>query len=603
MGNKFAIECRNRAFARNDKGNVAMLFALACLVIFPLVGFAVDLSRVYVEKQKLQQATDAAALAAAHDAFMTADERRVVIEAHLNHLEEDLGREIEYDLTQDDEGRISLITRISVNTTISKIMGVDEVNLTVRSDAIEGGADIEVAMILDVTGSMAGSRITALRQAGKDLVSIVVKDEQEPYYSKASMVPYAVAVNVGAYADGARGTIKPGIPITDAEYLTGLERLVIGASKTNPVKIDSLLHGFSNGDKVYITGVKGMTQLNGKAFTVKNASLNAFELSGVNGSSYSKYKNSGTIQKCITSSCEVRVTANGHGQSNGDEVVIKNVKGMTQINTGTNATWDVSNVTANTYVLDGSYGPDYNNYTSAGTSYCTTLGCQYYRFNNASSNSKRVYEVTSCATERTGADAFTTVGPAGSPVGAHYAKNASECPTNQLIPLTADKTLLTDAVDALTTGGSTAGHMGAAWGLYTLSPNFGSLFPADSMPAAFGRPKLYKFAVFMTDGEFNSSFCKNVLAKGSNGSSSDQINCTAENGDPFDQAQEYCTAMKNAGIKVYTVGLQVANGTLKNTLTSCATSAQYAYFPAKPEDLITVFQQIGRDINEVRLVK
>ena len=70
MSSKFAIL---RRFAGNDRGNVAMLFALSCLAIFPLVGFAIDLSRVMVEKHKLQQATDAAALAAYNGAAVMAE--------------------------------------------------------------------------------------------------------------------------------------------------------------------------------------------------------------------------------------------------------------------------------------------------------------------------------------------------------------------------------------------------------------------------------------------------------------------------------------------------------------------------------------------------
>ena len=299
----------------------------------------------------------------------------------------------------------------------------------------------------------------------------------------------------------------------------------------------------------------------------------------------------------------MRVTANGHGLSNGDEVVIKNVNGMTQINTGTNVTWTISGTTANTYMLDGSYGPSYGAYTSAGTSYCTTAGCEYYRFDNASSNAKRVYQVSNCVSERTGAQAFTDASPTTYPVGLQYPKSSGECPVNVMMPLTSDKTGLKDAIDDLVPAGYTAGHMGAAWGFYTLSPTFGAIFPADSVPAVYGRPKLHKFAVFMTDGEFNSSFCKNVLAKGSIGSSSDQINCYAENGDSFAQAQQYCTAMKTSGVTVYTVGLEVTNTTLKNSLISCATGNQYAYFPNDPAELIDVFQQIGRSINEVRLVK
>jgi Flp pilus assembly protein TadG len=590
-----------RGLVRDERGNVAMLFALACLVIFPLLGFAIDFSRVVVDEHKLQMATDAAALAAAHDSFMEADERRTIIEAHLDHLEEELGREITYELTQDANGKILLVTHLTVETTIAKVMGRNDVNVTVRSGAIEGGSDIEVAMILDITGSMAGTRITALRTAAQDLVDIVVRDEQDPYYSKVAMVPYAVAVNVGPYADAARGTIEPGISITDADWKTG-SKSITGISKANPAVVTSKSHGFSNGDRVYISGVSGMTQVNGNVYTVAGATTNTFQLSGVKSSSYSNYKKNGTVEKCITDDCEVMVTAAGHGLANNDRVVISGVKGMTQINTATNATWQVSNATADTFVLSGSYGPNYSNYTNGGKSYCTVAGCEYFRFQNASSNAQRVYQVRQCATERTGDEAFTDASPADFPVGRHYSKNASECPSNELLPLTSDKTLLSDSITALTTAGSTAGHLGAAWGLYTLSPTFGAIFPEESRPAEFGRPKLHKFAVFMTDGEFNSAFCQNVLAQGSNGSSSDQINCSPENGDSFAQAQEYCTAMKDEGVVVYTVGLEVTTTSLKNALKSCATSSQYAYFPASASELIVVFQQIGRAINEVRLV-
>lgn len=590
-------------FARNEEGNVAMLFALACLVIFPVVGIAIDFSRIVVDKHKLQMATDAAALAAAHDAFMDAEERREIVEAHLNNLERELNREIEYTLTQDEVGGILLETNLVVKTTIARITGKDEVNVTVRSGAVEGGADIEVAMIVDVTGSMAGSRITALRTAARDLVNIVVRDEQEPYYSKVALVPYAVAVNPGVYADAARGEIVPGIEITDAEWRGAGEVDITDITRDNPAVVTANRHGFQNGDEVYISGVKGMKDVNGKTFTVANARLNTFELQGVNSTSYKKYKNSGTAeQRCLNQDCEVKVTARGHGLSDGDEIVITGVSGMSQINTGSNQTWEVSGVTDDAFFLEGSDGPDYGTYRSGGTVYCTETGCAHYRFSSASSNSKRVFPVRGCVTERTGPEAFTDASPTDHPVGLHYSRSSGDCPVNELIPLTNDKDILLDAVGELTAAGSTAGHMGAAWGLYTLSPNFSEIFPAESRAAAYGKPKLHKFAVFMTDGEFNSSFCRNVLARGSNGSSSDQINCYAENGNSFTQADRYCTAMKNEGIVVYTVGLQVSSSSLRNALTSCATDASHAYFPKAPSELVDVFQQIGRAINEVRLV-
>jgi Flp pilus assembly protein TadG len=607
MGIKNAVARRMRGFVRSDKGNVAMLFALACLAIFPLVGFSIDLSRVMVEKHKLQMATDAAALAAAHDAFASDEQRLEVIEAHLNHLETDIGRDIEYEFSQDEEGRISLTTRIEVNTTIAQIMGRETVGVTVRSDAVEGGADIEVAMILDITGSMSGNRITALKEASEDLVDIVVKDEQEPYYSKVSMVPYSVAVNVGDYAEDVRGDIIPGRSITAASWQVGAQKNITGITRANPAVVTSNGHGLSNGDRVWISGVGGMNQVNNKVYTVSNANTNTLRLQSINSSGYSNYKNGGIIRKCLNTNCEVQVTANNHGLSDDDRVWITGVNGMTDVNRSTHATWVVDDATNNTYDLVGSVGPNYGAYTNGGTSYCTVTGCEYYRFNNASNGAQRLHRISTCATERTGDEAYTDVSAEDDPVGYGYMSTANACPTNEIVPLTDDKDLLHDAIEDLVIGGSTAAHLGAAWGFYTLSPDFGSIFPEDSQPATFGRPKLYKFAVFMTDGDFNSSFCRSVLSRTStsgSGSTADQINCNSENGTSFVQAAAYCTAMKEAGIKVYTVGFEVGNlQAARNALTACATSPQYAYFASGSAELVEVFQTIGRDINEVRLVK
>ncbi|MBA4340071.1 MAG: pilus assembly protein TadG [Hyphomonas sp.] len=607
MDTKIEVARRMRGFFRSDKGNVAMLFALACLAIFPLVGFAIDLSRVMVEKHKLQMATDAAALAAAHDAFMDAEDRLEVIEAHLNHLEQDIGREIEYEFSQDEEGRISLITRIQVNTTIAQIMGRETVGVTVRSDAVEGGADIEVAMILDITGSMSGNRITALREAAEDLVDIVVKDEQEPYYSKVAMVPYSVAVNVGDYAEDVRGSIVPGRNITAASWQVGVQRNITGITRASPAVVTSNAHGFSNGDRVWISGVSGMTQINNRVATVASATANTFSLQGLNSSTFSSYTNGGIIRRCLNNNCEVQVTANNHGLTNGAHVWITGVNGMTDINRTTHATWVVDDVTNNTFDLVGSVGPNYGAYTNGGTSFCTVAGCEYYRFNNASNGAQRLHRISTCATERTGDEAYTDVSAEDDPVGYGYLSTNNPCPTNQIVPLTNDKDVLHDAIDDLVIGGSTAAHLGAAWGFYTLSPDFGTIFPEDSLPATFGRPKLYKFAVFMTDGDFNSSFCRSVLSRTStagSGSTADQINCNSENGTSFAQAAEYCTAMKEAGIKIYTVGFEVGNlQAARDALTACATSPQFAYFASGSAELVAVFQTIGRDINEVRLVK
>lgn len=80
--------------------------------------------------------------------------------------------------------------------------------------------------------------------------------------------------------------------------------LITGATAADPIVITAAGHGFSDGDWVYIHGVKGMTELNGSFFIVANSSTNTFELTdtdGVNvdGTGFSAYTSGGQILQAI----------------------------------------------------------------------------------------------------------------------------------------------------------------------------------------------------------------------------------------------------------------------------------------------------------------
>lgn len=72
---------------------------------------------------------------------------------------------------------------------------------------------------------------------------------------------------------------------------------ITNITKANPAVVTySGSDNYSNGDKVFITGVKGMTQVNGNDYTIANVNTgsNTFELSGVNSSGFSTYTSGGT---------------------------------------------------------------------------------------------------------------------------------------------------------------------------------------------------------------------------------------------------------------------------------------------------------------------
>lgn len=69
---------------------------------------------------------------------------------------------------------------------------------------------------------------------------------------------------------------------------------ITGATAASPVVITSVAHGLSNGDKVIIQNVGGMIELNNREFTVANVASDTFELSGINGLTYTAYTAGGT---------------------------------------------------------------------------------------------------------------------------------------------------------------------------------------------------------------------------------------------------------------------------------------------------------------------
>jgi len=64
---------------------------------------------------------------------------------------------------------------------------------------------------------------------------------------------------------------------------------ITGITRANPAVVTSNAHGYSNGDRVYITGVGGMTQVNDLNYTVAGVTANTYQLQGIDSSAYSAY--------------------------------------------------------------------------------------------------------------------------------------------------------------------------------------------------------------------------------------------------------------------------------------------------------------------------
>jgi len=85
----------------------------------------------------------------------------------------------------------------------------------------------------------------------------------------------------------------------DGGIVTETQKNITAATAADPVVVTSAGHGYSNGDRVYITEVAGMVELNNREFTVANKTTDTFELSGVDGSAFAAYSSGGKVGKIV----------------------------------------------------------------------------------------------------------------------------------------------------------------------------------------------------------------------------------------------------------------------------------------------------------------
>jgi Flp pilus assembly protein TadG len=609
-----------RAFTRrmgeDARGNVAMLFGLSLPVLILMTVGGVDIHRASTVRVNLQDALDAAALAAARSPYtVNADLQRVGLASLRANLKA-------YPNITLNEGATSFVlnrddvviatSKVDVKTLVANIFLPpygkfmdDTLPVGAHSEVDRSSRNIEVSLALDITGSMQGQKLLDLKKAAKDLVDLIVQPVQTPYYSKVALVPWSMAVNPGTYLNAARGSVTGSTNITNAVLnLTGTPKTITGATR-DPVVITSAGHGFVNGDVVWISGVGGMTQLNNKAFKITVKTDNTFGLismsSGnrVNGGSFGTFSGTnGRVQKCQNNDCSIVITAANHGLANNDYVYITNVGGMVELN---NETFLVGNVTTNTYTIDPNLS-SLTPYSSGGKSWCAKDGCTYLTFENGDEN-LTTHEISGCVTERRGGQKYTDVAPSSSSnrVGRHYLPIGAGCLGSVVRPLSSDAAAIKTNIDNLATNGVTAGQIGIAWGWYMVSPAFSTLWPTMAA-GPHDTSETLKAVIIMTDGEFNAPYCTGVIAENYGADDSVSNGCAPDNGDPFAQSRALCTAMKAQGIVVYTVGFQIAVGAASdNLLRDCASTANGYYNAASGTALSEAFAAIGRDITQLRI--
>jgi len=77
-------------------------------------------------------------------------------------------------------------------------------------------------------------------------------------------------------------------------------KTITAVSQATVAVVTSAAHGYAAGDLVLIENVVGMTELNGRYFTVGTVAVNTFELAGEDSTGYVAYSSAGTAKKALT---------------------------------------------------------------------------------------------------------------------------------------------------------------------------------------------------------------------------------------------------------------------------------------------------------------
>ena len=94
----------------------------------------------------------------------------------------------------------------------------------------------------------------------------------------------------------------------DGGILTEATTSITAITSANPAVVTAASHGLSNGDRVFIKNVGGMSEVNNLEFTVAGATTNTFELSGIDSSGYTAYTSGGTVGKIVEVTTTYSVT-------------------------------------------------------------------------------------------------------------------------------------------------------------------------------------------------------------------------------------------------------------------------------------------------------
>jgi Flp pilus assembly protein TadG len=250
-----------REFFRDRQGSTIIMVAVSLFMVLAVASLSIDAIYLYVLKDRLQMTADIAALAAVQDIEDEDQAKATAIEFATKNMEtNDHGHVLS--LVDVVVGRWDLDARsfapgstpanaVRVTTRrdevndnpaglfFARVLGVNEAELTAQATAAFEPRKIELAMILDNSGSMDmfGGSMQYLIDAANQLLDMMFQGDSTLDESRISIVPFRALVHLGTEYDGWPGL---GVPCRPAGAASGAIPLFLRTTTTSGAKLLSL---------------------------------------------------------------------------------------------------------------------------------------------------------------------------------------------------------------------------------------------------------------------------------------------------------------------------------------------------------------------------